>query len=132
MMNYQRLGEYIREVNVRNSELKVTNLLGLSIEKKFIPSIANTIGADMSVYKIVRPMQKGATKRNRFLFPRCGHCRRLPRVIGKSHQVPHLGNQGLNEFIRKDKTIERRISYVLLQRKPIGTILHRPATEAEL
>ena len=56
-MNYQRLGEYIREVNVRNSELKVTNLLGLSIEKKFIPSIANTIGTDMSVYKIVRPMQ---------------------------------------------------------------------------
>ena len=57
MKNYQRLGDYIREVNVRNSELKVTNLLGLSIEKKFIPSIANTIGTDMSVYKIVRPMQ---------------------------------------------------------------------------
>ena len=57
MMEYQRLGDYIREVNVRNSELKVTNLLGLSIEKKFIPSIANTIGTDMSVYKIVRPMQ---------------------------------------------------------------------------
>ena len=57
MMEYQRLGDYIREVNVRNSELKVTNLLGLSIEKKFSPSIANTIGTDMSVYKIVRPMQ---------------------------------------------------------------------------
>ena len=57
MKNYQRLGDYIREVNVRNSELKVTNLLGLSIEKKFIPSIANTIGTDMSVYKIVRSMQ---------------------------------------------------------------------------
>ena len=57
MKNYQRLGDYIREVNIRNSELKVTNLLGLSIEKKFIPSIANTIGTDMSVYKIVRPMQ---------------------------------------------------------------------------
>ena len=54
---YHRLGDYIREVNLRNRELKVTNLLGLSIEKKFIPSIANTIGTDMSVYKIVRPMQ---------------------------------------------------------------------------
>ena len=54
---YQRLGDYIREVNVRNRELKVTNLLGLSIEKKFIPSIANTIGTDMSVYKIVQPSQ---------------------------------------------------------------------------
>ena len=57
MTTYQRLGDYIREVNVRNRELKVTNLLGLSIEKKFIPSIANTIGTDMSVYKIVQPSQ---------------------------------------------------------------------------
>lgn len=52
-----RLGDYIREVNVRNRDLKVTNLLGLSIEKKFIPSIANTIGTDMSTYKIVHPSQ---------------------------------------------------------------------------
>ena len=56
-MDYQRLGDYIREVNVRNRELKVTNLLGLSIEKRFIHSIANTIGTDMSVYKIVMPKQ---------------------------------------------------------------------------
>ncbi|MBQ6306224.1 MAG: restriction endonuclease subunit S [Bacteroidales bacterium] len=53
LMNYQRLGDYIREVNVRNSELKVTNLLGLSVSKEFMPSIANTIGTDMSAYKIV-------------------------------------------------------------------------------
>ena len=57
MSDYQRLGDYIREVNVRNRELKVANLLGLSIEKRFIPSIANTIGTDMSVYKIVMPKQ---------------------------------------------------------------------------
>ncbi len=56
-MEYKRLGDYIREVNVRNSDLKVANLLGLSIEKKFITSIANTIGTDMSVYKIVKPTQ---------------------------------------------------------------------------
>ncbi|MBO4812013.1 MAG: restriction endonuclease subunit S [Prevotella sp.] len=56
-MDYKRLGDYIREVNVRNRELKVTNLLGLSIEKRFIPSIANTIGTDMSSYKIVSPTQ---------------------------------------------------------------------------
>ena len=56
-MEYKRLGDYIRPVDVRNRELKVTNLLGLSIEKKFITSIANTIGTDMSVYKIVKPTQ---------------------------------------------------------------------------
>ena len=56
-MEYHRLGDYIREVDVRNRELTVTILLGLSIEKKFIPSIANTIGTDMSSYKIVQPSQ---------------------------------------------------------------------------
>ena len=52
-MEYKSLGDYIREVNVRNRELKVTNLLGVSISKEFILSIANTIGTDMSAYKIV-------------------------------------------------------------------------------
>ena len=31
MTTYKRLGDYIREVNVRNRNLKVTNLLGVSI-----------------------------------------------------------------------------------------------------
>lgn len=57
MKNYKRLGDYIREVNVRNRELKVTDLLGLSVNKDFIPSIANTIGTDMSTYKIVKRRQ---------------------------------------------------------------------------
>ena len=54
---YKRLGDYIREVNVRNLDLKVTNLLGVSISKEFMPSIANTIGTDMSTYKIVERRQ---------------------------------------------------------------------------
>lgn len=54
MKEYKRLGDYIREVNVRNRELEATNLLGVSISKKFMPSIANTIGTDMSTYKIVK------------------------------------------------------------------------------
>lgn len=53
MKNYKRLGDYIREVNVRNRELEVKILLGLSVSKEFMPSIANTIGTDMSTYKIV-------------------------------------------------------------------------------
>ena len=54
---YQRLGDYIRQVDVRNRDLSVTTLLGVSISKEFIPSIANTIGTDMSTYKIVRKGQ---------------------------------------------------------------------------
>lgn len=55
--NYKRLGDYIREVDVRNRDLKVTKLLGVSVSKEFIPSIANTIGTDMSSYKIVKSRQ---------------------------------------------------------------------------
>lgn len=55
--DYKRLGNYIREVDVRNRDLAVTNLLGVSISKEFILSIANTIGTDMSSYKVVRPNQ---------------------------------------------------------------------------
>lgn len=52
-VGYKRLGDYISPVDVRNRELKVTNLLGVSISKEFMPSIANTIGTDMSTYKVV-------------------------------------------------------------------------------
>lgn len=55
--HYHRLGDYIQLVDVRNRELAVTKLLGVSISKTFIPSIANTIGTDMSTYKIVEPYQ---------------------------------------------------------------------------
>lgn len=54
---YHPLGDYIHPVDVRNRDLQVTTLLGLSIEKCFIPSIANTIGTDMSTYKVVMPGQ---------------------------------------------------------------------------
>ena len=54
---YKPLGNYIRSVDVRNRDLAITNLLGVSIEKKFIPSIANIIGTDLSSYKVVRTGQ---------------------------------------------------------------------------
>ena len=53
----KRLGDYICEVDVRNRDLEVTKLLGVSISKEFMPSIANTIGTDMSSYKVVEPRQ---------------------------------------------------------------------------
>ena len=54
---YKILGDYIRSVDERNSDLAITNLLGVSISKKFIPSIANIIGTDLSNYKVVRSGQ---------------------------------------------------------------------------
>jgi len=57
MTTYKRLGDYIREVNVRNRELTVTKLVGLTIDKAFIPSVANVIGTDLSNYKVIRKEQ---------------------------------------------------------------------------
>lgn len=55
--NYKRIGDYIRVVDERNTDLRVENLLGLSITKEFVPSVANTVGTDMSKYKIVKKNQ---------------------------------------------------------------------------
>lgn len=55
--NYKKLWKYIREVNIRNTDLSVTLLLWISIQKIFIPSIANIIWTDMMTYKIVKKNQ---------------------------------------------------------------------------
>ena len=56
-MEYKRLGDYIKEVNVRNKDLEVTKLVGLTIDKAFIPSVANVIGTDLSNYKVIQREQ---------------------------------------------------------------------------
>lgn len=58
--NYKRLGDYISPVDVRNKDLAIDRLLGVSISKTFIESIANTVGTDFSNYKVV--------KRNQFAY----------------------------------------------------------------
>ncbi len=55
--NYKKIGNYIQLVDERNKGLKIENLLGLSISKQFIPSVANIIGTDMENYKIIRRNQ---------------------------------------------------------------------------
>ena len=54
---YRFLGEYIRQVDIRNKEGKKENLLGVSVQKQFIQSIANTVGTDFTKYKIVKKGQ---------------------------------------------------------------------------
>ena len=72
MAEYKRLGDYIREVNVRNRDLKVTNLLGLSMSKQFRPSTSNIVGVDLTKYKVV--------DRNVFAFD--------PMSVIRVHKVP--------------------------------------------
>ncbi|WP_162340154.1 restriction endonuclease subunit S [Cyclobacterium salsum] len=55
--NYKKLGAFIRPVNVRNTDLKVEKLLGVSIQKVLMPSIANTVGTNMNTYRIIEKNQ---------------------------------------------------------------------------
>lgn len=57
MKEMRKLGDFVQPVDVRNNDLLVTRLLGLSINKCFIESIANTIGTDFRPYKIVKKGQ---------------------------------------------------------------------------
>lgn len=53
-VGYKHLRNYIRQVDERNRDMSIEKLLGVSITKQFIPSIANIVGTDLSNYKIVR------------------------------------------------------------------------------
>lgn len=55
--NYKKIGQYIRQVDIRNTEGREENLLGVSVQKQFIPSIANTVGTDFTKYKVVKKGQ---------------------------------------------------------------------------
>lgn len=56
-LSYDKLGKYIQAVDLRNRDLRIDNLLGVSISKQFIKSIANTVGTNFSNYKIVKQGQ---------------------------------------------------------------------------
>jgi len=65
--NYKKIGDYVNLVGERNTELQDLPLIGLSITKQFIPSIANTIGTDMSTYRTIYKNQfaySAVTSRN--------------------------------------------------------------------
>ena len=61
------LGEYIQQSDERNTILETDNLLGISVNKIFIPTKSKKELLDLSKYKIVRPRQFGyvsVTSRN--------------------------------------------------------------------
>ncbi len=52
--NYKTIEELVVRVDERNSNKEANVLLGVSIDKCFIPSVANTIGTDLTKYKLIR------------------------------------------------------------------------------
>jgi|LSQX01.2.fsa_nt_gb type I restriction enzyme S subunit len=70
--NYKRIGAYIRPLNVKNTDLRAKELLGINIDKFFMPSVANVVGTDLSKYKVV--------EKNQFA------CNRMH--VGRDYRIP--------------------------------------------
>jgi type I restriction enzyme S subunit len=52
--NYKSIDEIVEKVDERNTDEQVSELLGVSIDKCFIKSVANINGTDLSKYKVIR------------------------------------------------------------------------------
>lgn len=81
--NYKRLGDYIEPVKVRNSDLKAKDLLGININKHFMPSVANIVGTDLSNYKVVQ--------KNQFA------CNRMH--VGRDYKIPIAVSESNESFM---------------------------------
>ena len=88
--NYTPIGEYIRRIDVRNTDLRIENLQGIRINKEFMPSVANVIGTDLSTYKVVRkhqfaynPMHVGRDK----VLPICVLLDEEPIIVSPAYVV---------------------------------------------
>lgn len=81
--NYKSLGEYIRQVKVRNRDLGLTEPMGINISKFFMPSVANTNGTDLSKYRIV--------KNGQFAYN--------PMHVGRDEVLPIALLKGKNKII---------------------------------
>ena len=53
-LNYKPIGELVERIDERNTDGRITTLVGVSIDKCFIKSVANTIGTDLTKYKIIK------------------------------------------------------------------------------
>jgi len=81
--SYKRIGDYILLVKERNSELKAKELLGININKHFMPSVANIVGTDLSNYKLVQ--------KNQFA------CNRMH--VGRDYRIPIAVSDSVEPFM---------------------------------
>lgn len=97
-----RLGDYVQLVDVTTKALELNNLLGFSIQKKFIPSIANTIGTDMSLSKIVQPRQFGyglVTSCNGDKIAIALYKGDIPAIISRTYSAFEISNELSTDYL---------------------------------
>lgn len=99
-MKYEKLGTFIKQVSTRNLDLSIKVPKGINMNKEFINSVANTVGTDMTKYRVV--------KNSHFAYN--------PMHVGRDHLVPialHLGSENIIvspayivfEIVKKDELL---------------------------
>ena len=99
--NYDALGNYIRLVDTRNTDLVTEQVLGISIDKYFMPSVANVIGTDLRKYKLItkgkfacNPMHVGRDER----LPVALYTENEPAIVSPAYfMFEIIDNSILNE-----------------------------------
>lgn len=81
--SYRRIGDFIQQVKVKNKDGACDQLLGINIDKYFMPSVANIVGTDLTKYKVVQ--------KNQFA------CNRMH--VGRDNRIPLALSQSSNPFI---------------------------------
>lgn len=98
-LNYRRLGDYIEAVKVRNTDLKAKDLLGININKHFMPSVANIVGTDLSNYKLVQKNQFACNRMH------VGRDYRIPIAVSENDE-PFMVSPAYDVFeIKKPKEL---------------------------
>ena len=102
--NYKKLGDIVELIDERNKDGKVQNLIGVSIDKCFIKSVANTIGTDLSNYKLLRmntfacnPMHVGRDER----LPVSLYKKDIPAIVSPAYFMFRVNdeNKVLPDFL---------------------------------
>lgn len=102
--DYRKLGDIVELIDERNKSLESSEVLGISIDKEFIPSVANTIGTDLSNYKLLRmntfacnPMHVGRDER----LPVSLYKKDIPAIVSPAYFMFRVKdeNKVLSDFL---------------------------------
>ena len=87
-LKYEPLGKYVRLIDERNTDMVTEAVLGINIDKYFMPSVANVIGTDLSKYKLLRkgrfacnPMHVGRDGR----LPVSRYTEEVPAIVSPAY-----------------------------------------------
>ena len=98
-MAFRKLGEFIKLVSERNINGQFSEVLGISIDKEFMPSVANIIGTDLTKYYVIRknrfafnPMHVGRDER----LPISCYKRENPALVSPAYQMFEITDDNIN------------------------------------